>query len=133
MDGVDTVGYPSADRYVHEHVHRYAAGWGPRALDDIRAVLKTCAGTTAAPRPTGGPLPSNYTLVDRGFAGDDALLVREESWIYGAGDKVEKAPARLIAVIRVGDRVATVLLSPDTTAATARTLAAKAAARLSGS
>jgi hypothetical protein len=133
MVTVTTVGYRSGDRYVHEHVHRYEAGWGPRALDDVRALVGRCTGPTTTPKADGGPLPGHFTVVDRGFAGDDALLVREENWVYGPGDQPTKAPPRLVAVVRVGDRLATVLLSPDATANTARTLAAKAAARLSGS
>jgi hypothetical protein len=130
---VNTTGYRDGARFVHEHVHRYAAGKGGTALDDVRRVVTKCAGPGApptSPRPDG-TIPGRYTVLDSGFAGDGALLVREERWGYDAGGKIAEKPyTRLIAVVRVGDLVATVLLSPERDGAAAHTLATIAADRL---
>jgi hypothetical protein len=128
---VDVTGYRAGDRYVYEHIHRYRASWGRRALDDVRSVLARCAGPTAPPASSSGPAPSHYAILDTGFAGDEALLVREDRWGYDASGKIGSTPfTRLIVVVRVGDLVATVLLSPERDAAAARAIGVKAADRL---
>jgi hypothetical protein len=131
MAAVEVTGYGDGTRYVHEHLHRYRAGSGPRAIGDIRALLGRCAGPTAPPTSPGAPAPTHYAVVDTGFTGDEALLVREDAWAYDNTGKIGPTPStRLIAVVRVGDLVATVLLSPERDAAAARTLAATAADQL---
>lgn len=103
--------------YVFEHVHRYAAGWGPRALDDVRRAVRVCP----------NPPDPRRTVVRTGFAGDEALLVREEFAPVGAPPFVT-----LTAVVRVGDLVATVMFSPDRDERYAQSVATAAAQRLAG-
>lgn len=131
---VETDGWAtgSSGPYLHEHVHRYRPGWGPRALDDVRRVLATCPGGSPPPRTPGGPVPSRLTIVDKDFAGDESLLVRREAWVY-SGETIAKDPfVTLIAAVRVGDLVATVLFSPDRDEQYARTVATAAGQRLAG-
>ncbi|HEX2773643.1 MAG TPA: hypothetical protein VHN18_14600 [Micromonosporaceae bacterium] len=104
--------------YVFEHVHRYAVGWGPRALDDVSRAVPVCVDAPQAIR---------RSIVATGFAGDEALLIREEFPAVGAEPFVT-----LAAVVRVGDLVATVLFSPDRDEQYARNVAAAAANRLAG-
>jgi hypothetical protein len=104
--------------YVFEHVHRYAGGWGPRALDDVRRALSVCGDEPQAVR---------RSIAAADFAGDEALLVREEITPVGADPFL-----RLVAVVRVGDLIATVLFSPDRDEQYARTVAAAAVQRLAG-
>jgi hypothetical protein len=123
---------PPATPFVGEHVHRYRPGWGPRTLDDVRRVLATCPGASPPPSIPGGPVPTRRTIVDTGFAGDESLLIRAEVWRYD-GETIAKEPlANLIAVVRVGDLVATVFFSVDRDEQYARTVAEAAANRLAG-
>lgn len=103
--------------YVFEHVHRYAVGWGPRALDDVRRAIAVC----------GEPPDLQRSVVDSGFAGDEALLIREEV-VPAEGDRF----VTLAVVVRVGDLVATVMFSPDRDQQYARAVASAAAQRLAG-
>jgi len=116
---------------VAEHVHRYRPGWGPRAVDDVRRVLATCPGATPPPSTPGGAVPSRLTVVDTDFAGDESLLIRNEAWSYLSETTIEPY-VTLIAVVRVGDLVATVLFSPDRDEAYAKSVAGAAAQRLAG-
>ncbi|MBQ0894899.1 hypothetical protein KBX37_17640 [Micromonospora sp. U56] len=128
---LDFTGYATGSAgYVYEHLHRYAGGWGPRALDDVRHVLTTCAGTATPSTAPGSPAPRRFTVVGTGFAGDEALLVREEQWNY-EGERLAADPiVTLVAVVRVGDLVGTVMFSPDRDEPYARMVATAAAGRL---
>jgi hypothetical protein len=117
--------------YVYEHVHLYRPGAGPQALDDVGRVLATCPGGTPPPTTPGGPVPSRFTVLDTDFAGDESLLVRHEAWQY-INDTAIEPYATLIAVVRVGDLVATVMFAPEHDAQYARAVAAAAAQRLAG-
>ncbi|WP_346534276.1 hypothetical protein [Micromonospora sp. DPT] len=128
---LDFTGYATGSAgYVYEHLHRYAGGWGPRALDDVRHVLATCAGTATPSTAPGSAAPRRFTVVGTGFAGDEALLVREEQWNY-EGEMLAADPiVTLVAVVRVGDLVGTVMFSPDRDEPYARMVATAAAGRL---
>jgi hypothetical protein len=121
-------GYHDGQRYMTQQVHRYAPGWGTRALDDVRHVLATCPGPTAPPSPDGSAT-SHYAVVDTGFAGDQALLVQEDINTYGT-DKKLKTDTSFAAVVRVGDLVTTVWASSNVSRDAVRALAVKAADRL---
>jgi hypothetical protein len=105
-------------------IERYEPGFGPRNLDDVRARLRDCAGLQSTD-PTIGNLPLRWTLVANGFAGDDAVLAKTEVFPNSGPARV-----RYTFAVRVGDLVSTVWLDTGSTEATARDLAAKAAARL---
>ncbi|MFR9777772.1 hypothetical protein ACL02O_17170 [Micromonospora sp. MS34] len=130
---VAVTGYATGSTdYLDEHLHRYGGGWGPKALDDVRRVLTTCHGAPPSSGTSGGPAPDRYTVVASGFAGDEALLVREEQWYYD-GDTLAPDPrVTLTAVVRVGDLVGTVMFAPDRDEAYAKAVAAAAADRLAG-
>jgi|GEM_PF-5447061 len=67
-------------------VERYEPGWAARNLTDVRAAVNRCT-------------PDEFAVVGGGFAGDESVLVRQH------GD-------RYVAVVRVGDLIATVLPPP---------------------
>ncbi|MFC0003785.1 hypothetical protein [Micromonospora siamensis] len=122
---LDFTGYAAGESYVYEHLHRYADGWGERAYSDVMAVLTRCGATVAPPsssppppsaRP-GQPRTTTYTILASGplgsTGGGEVILVREENWSYD-GDVLRKEPmVTFTAVVRVGDRVATLMFSPD--------------------
>ncbi|HET8661427.1 MAG TPA: hypothetical protein VFM55_20820 [Micromonosporaceae bacterium] len=120
---VRTVGYRSSQNTVAEVVELYRSGSGAANLSDVRAVVAFCAAATPPP----GVAPSRFTIVGAGIAGDESLLVKHEAWYY-EGETVAPTPfVTYIAVVRVGDLVATVRAQDE---AFVRTLALKAAARL---
>lgn len=125
------IGEATSTSYVYEHVHRYRPGWGPRALDDVRRVLEACPGASPPPSTPGGDVPSRQTIIGRNFAGDESLLIRDEAWAYQTETVIEPV-VTLIAVVRVGDLVATVIFSPDRDEAYARHVADAVANRLAG-
>lgn len=81
---------------VVEHVEEYEAGWGPRAVEDIRAVVRECA------RYEAEDFLEQHRVVETGFAGDESLLV----------ETVRLVPPQVqtwyAAVVRYGDQVITV-------------------------
>jgi hypothetical protein len=104
-------------------IERYEAGAGPRNFDDVRARLRDCDGMQSD-RVVGAD-PLRWTLVASGFAGDDAVLAKQEQFSQGGPVRVTFQFA-----VRVGDLVSTVRLDVGVSEATARDIAAKAAARL---
>jgi hypothetical protein len=104
-------------------IERYEPGAGRRNFDDVRARLRDCDGMQSDP--VVGAEPIRWTLVANGFAGDDAVLAKYEQPQRGGPVKV-----RFQVAVRVGDLVSTVRLDAVTSEATARDIAAKAAARL---
>lgn len=126
---VDTVAYRRGnEQSVFEIVERYADGWGPGNLDDVRAVITLCATATAPPSPDTAP-PVRHTIMTNGFAGDDSLLVKAEAWSYDASTSGSTPLVTYLAVVRVGDLVATVWATTND-AGYVRTLADRASARL---
>jgi hypothetical protein len=105
-------------------IERYEPGVGPRNLDDVRARLRDCAGLQSTDPVVGNP-PFRWTLVANGFAGDDAVLAKNE--LFPKGEPVR---AYFVVAVRVGDLVTSIWLDPGTSEASARDIAAKAAARL---
>jgi len=128
MEQVETTGFRKGEQYVHQHLTRYAAGWGVRAFDDTRLVLRTCAGT-ASPRPVP-PVSPYLRTVETGFAGDEAVLVLETTFAFGAESQPLTPSSRLIAVVRVGDLLTLLAFAPGMDKAYARDLAIKAAGHL---
>jgi hypothetical protein len=126
---VDKVAYRNGNEAsAFEILERYADGWGPRNLDDVRAVIGLCATATAPPSPDEAP-PPRQTVMANGFAGDDSLLLKQEVWSYDAWKSGAEPLVTYYAVVRVGDRVATVW-STINDAGYVRALAGRAAARL---
>jgi len=126
-----TVGYVDENtRYpdlhtVIEDVQRYEPGWGTRSLEDVRRAVTLCG--TATPPP--GVAPNRLYLEGNGFAGDESILVRQESYFF-QGETIDPEPLVIyLGVVRVGDVVATVS-STSGGAAYVRTLAEHAAARI---
>lgn len=108
-----------------EIVERFAAGGGATNVADLRTVFKRCTRTTAWPN---GELPASYPIEATGFAGDESILVCR---LYGTADpRGIKPTCEYIVAIRVGDRVATILLPGNASANQSQELAKKAAARL---
>ena len=77
--------------------------------------------------PVIGNPPLRWTLVASGFAEDDAVLAKNEVFPDGGPVRVSFV---LGDAVRAGDLVSTVRLDAGTSEATARDIAAKAAARL---
>jgi hypothetical protein len=128
---VGTASYTSGSRRVDEIVELYPAGWGTRNLADVGKVVTTCAGQPPSPRSRQSPAPAVRTVIGTGLAGDESVLVRVEQYAYD-GETIAPAPALvlLVAVVRVADAVATVVLPGWATREDARTIAAAAAGRL---
>lgn len=80
---------------VVEQVEEYEAGWGPRAVEEIRAVVRECG------RYEAEEFLEQHRVVETGFAGDESLLV----------ETVRLVPPQVrtwyAAVVRYGDRVIT--------------------------
>jgi hypothetical protein len=112
QEDVTTVAFQTGTVTVTQAVERYAAGWGARNLDDVRAVIALCDRAGTGVRFTIEPAP--------GFAGDEVILMREEA---------PGAEVRFYVIARVGDRVVTVTVYGDDVEY-ARTVAARAVARL---
>lgn len=93
-----------------EILERYDEGWGTRSLVDITTVLATCSAA------------AGFRVVERAFAGDESLLVQDDSG--------KPATSRYVAVARVGDLVATVILPPGPDAVYAKELTRRAVSRL---
>jgi hypothetical protein len=119
QDSVDTIAWQSPGATVAEVVEVYAAGWGARNMADVRSVIGTCDAAT-----TTGPGSTRFLVESSGFAGDEAVLVRIEATPFDAPVVVS-----YLAVVRVGDTVATITVNLDDPAY-ARILAQRAAARL---
>jgi len=80
---------------VVEQVEEYEAGWGPRAVEDIRAVVRDCA------RYEAEEFLEQHRVVETGFAGDESLLVETVRLVP------PQAETWYAAVVRYGDRVIT--------------------------
>lgn len=116
---------PAPSHHLVEIVTRYAAGWASRSVADGRAVVARCG--TASPPP--GVAPTRRTIVDSGFAGDESVLVKVEQWYYD-GEKIASQPlVTFVCVVRVGDRVATLVISGES-GLDPRTVASRAVQRL---
>lgn len=122
---VEVIGYRSGQDTVVEVVELYAPGYGAASLADVRALIAFCAAATPPP----GTAPNRNTIVGTGFAGDESILVKHEAWFY-QGETIAPDPfISYVAVVRVGDLVATVRAQKGGEEYI-RTLAVKAAARL---
>ncbi|HEX2771142.1 MAG TPA: hypothetical protein VHN18_01775 [Micromonosporaceae bacterium] len=113
---------------VEEIVERYDSGWGSRNMADIRAVVAKSGATPYAPPGRGGPL--RHTIVETGFAGDESLLIERKNWSFDGSTTIPQNLIQFIAVVRVGDLVATVIPPLGAEPDVARTLAVAAAERL---
>lgn len=114
---------------VEEIVERYDTGWGSPNLTDIRAVVAKSGATPYARPGTGGAL--RHRIIETGFgAGDESLLIEQKGWSFNGSTTIPRTLIQLIAVVRVGDLVATVIPPIGAEPEVARTLAVTAAARL---
>jgi hypothetical protein len=80
---------------VDEQVEEYEAGWGPRAVEDIRAVVRECGSYESE------EFLEQHRVVGTGFAGDESLLVETVRLVP------PEAQTWYAAVVRYGDRVIT--------------------------
>lgn len=79
-------------------------------LQDVRRVVASCP-----PPPTSKDeaAPFGLEIVDEGFAGDESLLIIDESYFYD-GEEVAAQPfTRPIVVVRVGAAVSTLVYGGD--------------------
>jgi hypothetical protein len=113
---------------VEEIVERYDPGWGTRNLADIRAVVAK-SGARPYARPGAGA-PLRHSIVQREFVGDESLLIEQKPWSFDGSTTIPPSDIQLIAVVRVGDLVATVVPTIGTKPEVARTLALAAVVRL---
>lgn len=101
---------------VTEQVEEYEAGWGIRAVAEIRSVVQECGRYEYG----GAHDPSGFLaqnrVVETAFGGDESLLVETVHLVPPASQ------TWYAAVVRHGDRVTTVRTS-DRTAAQTRCLA----------
>jgi hypothetical protein len=119
-----TVHWAKPGTSVTEIIDSFEAGWGPRNLADVRAVLDLCA---SAPPPTDRA-PTRYEVVATDFAGDESLLVKISQYYYD-GETIAPAPfVTYMSVIRIGDTVVTVHSSGSEEYA--RSLAERSVAKL---
>lgn len=116
---VDVIAWLSPGATVTEVVEVYAAGWGARNMTDVRSVVAACDAAT-----TTGPGSTRFRVESTAFAGDEAVLVRVEMTPFDAPVVVS-----YLAIVRVGDSVATINVYTDDPAY-AQTVAQRAAARL---
>jgi hypothetical protein len=119
QDSVETIAWRSPSGTVTEVVEVYEPGWGARNMADVRSVIAKCDAEA-----TQGPGSTHLLVESSGFAGDEALLVRSEATPFGGPVVVG-----YLAIVRVGDTVATINVNADDPAY-ARTVAQGAAARL---
>jgi hypothetical protein len=113
---------------VEEIVERYDTGWGSRNVTDIQAVVAKSGATPYAPPGAGAAL--RHTIIETGFAGDESLLIEQKPWNFNGSTTIPRPVIQLIAVVRVGDLVATVIPRIGAEPDVARTLAVTAAAHL---
>ncbi|MBL7523360.1 hypothetical protein I6A84_36220, partial [Frankia sp. CNm7] len=104
------VGYATdgGARSVLEEVEAFALGFGARSLADVRAVVAFCENRPAFNAERTGAGPTTNTIIRTGFAGDESLLVRQSHFYYDGATLAPEPRVTLTAVVRVGDRVATV-------------------------
>jgi hypothetical protein len=114
---------------VWEIVERYDPGWGSRNMTDIRAVVAKSGATPYARPGAGGALRLTITDETR-FAGDESLLIEQKPWYFDSSTTVPRSMIQVIAVVRVGDLVATVIPPGGAEPEVARALAVAAAAHL---
>jgi hypothetical protein len=120
--------YEGDQATVDEIVERYESGWGSRNLADIGTVVARSAATPYARPGTGAAL--RHTIIDRDFAGDRSLLIEQKPWSFDGSTAVPRSLIQVIAVVRVGDLVATVIPPIGAEPTVCRTLAVAAADRL---
>jgi hypothetical protein len=89
----------------------------------VQRVLTTCAGQPPSPGSRQTPPPAVRTALGASFASDESLLVEERLPAFD-GDTIGPSPGvtRLLALVRVGDLVATVLAPQGATPDDAREL-----------
>lgn len=88
-----------------EQVEEYEAGWGWRAVAEIRTVVRACGRYEyGRPGDPAGYLAQNR-VIETGFAGDESLLVETVHLVPPATE------VWYAAVVRHGDRVTTVRTS----------------------
>jgi hypothetical protein len=99
-----------AEPGVVEQVETYQPGWGPRAMVEIRVVLRECAsyeyGELGDPR----AFLEQHLVLETGFAGDESLLVETVRL------RPPDTETRYAVVVRHDDVVSTVRASGRTEA-----------------
>jgi hypothetical protein len=113
---------------VEEIVERYEGGWAARNVADIQAVVAR-SGATPYARPGAGA-PLRHEIVDTDVAGDESLLIEQKPWSFNGSTAIPQSDRQLIAVVRVGNLVATVIPQFGAKPEVAAALAVAAAERL---
>jgi len=132
-------GQPPTQTRISEYLELYTPGWGTRNFNDVRAVLAGCGAIPAPPVPPGGAIPPTAAgggapkrmfTVGSGFAGHESVLIRIEQWYYD-GEALARQPLlHHVAVVRVNDLVATIVLPDGLLDDYARDIATKAATHM---
>ena len=103
------------ERGVVAQVETYQAGWGPRAVAEIRAVIDACGSYEYGERGDPQAFLEQHLVLRTGFAGDESLLVETVrlrppdtmTWyaaVVRRGDAVTtaRAPERADAICHAG-------------------------------
>lgn len=110
---------------VDEIVEQFEPGVGTVNLADLRRYVETCS---RRPAPRDEVAPVYYQIEATGFAGDESLLLRVEQYQFDQNDEIVPAgESHHVAVVRVGDAVATIIYQAG---GNVREVAQRAARRL---
>ena len=92
---------------VDEVVELFEPGVGTGNLADVRRYVETCS---RRPAPADEVAPTYYRIEATGIAGDESLLLRVEQYMFDQDDEIVRAGEfHHVAVVRVGDAVATII------------------------
>jgi hypothetical protein len=128
---VDTVSWQRPGEALPERVDQlvelFDSGGGAENIADVRAFVELCSR-----RPADGDqvAPTYYEIEieDTDFAGDNALVIRVEDYMFDENDQIVPAGEfHYVAVVQVGDAVTTIVYR---SAGEVREVAQQAAARL---
>lgn len=98
------VGEESNVDWVQQIVMLYAPGDGAAALAAVREGVSTCTLPDGRPGDSEPEQPQ-LRVVDSGFAGDESILIRSASAVYGNGEAVTGQFVTYLAVVRVEDTI----------------------------
>jgi hypothetical protein len=108
---VGAPGDTAGDTFVHTEARRFPGDLARAVMADVERVVGACAlypteggESSTEDRPT--TLERSFAVLDRGFAGDESLLVRQRIDTLDADGSPVDRSVLLYAVVRVGDLVA---------------------------
>jgi hypothetical protein len=87
--------------WVYQVVELFEPGDGQAVFAAVREAAVRC-------EPGGATTHPGYSILDSGFAGDESLLLRQETYSYEGEELAPEPGLDYVALVRVGDAVATV-------------------------